>query len=272
MILAVMAAGAFACYRIYSDDAGNGLIFPYTGNLLPEGFLVVGPPEPFFIGRTAGLVLSGLGCLGAAGLLSAAWCHRPRSNETLSAGLLVPFTVLHIVSLFLGKMQLMDRYLVPLLPGALALMVAKGCTGWRYKVSAIGVALMAVVCLITTHDWFAWDSARWRLGERALGMGIKASDIEGGFEWDAWHSPPSGMVRIAQGQDIEARAHGLAQPFDVQAFPYLTGRYALSLSPNLPNLRACPIDHEPCRLWIKAREGYVYLLDSARPPPFPLEH
>jgi hypothetical protein len=130
---------------------------------------------------------------------------------------------------------------------------------------------MAVFSVITTHDWFAWDSARWKLGERALGMAIKASDIEGGFEWDAWHSPPRGMVRIVQGQETVARAHGLALPFDVQAFPYLTGRYALSLS---PDPRAQTLAGEPYRLWLKPGERYVYLLvwdvkttPTSRPPP-----
>jgi hypothetical protein len=120
---------------------------------------------------------------------------------------------------------------------------------------------MGLICLVTTHDWFAWDSARWKLGERALGMGINASDIEGGFEWDAWHSPASGMVRIAQGQEIAARAHGLALPFDVQAFPYLTGRYALSLS---QDPRARVIATEPYRLWLKPGERHVYLLDAGQ--------
>jgi hypothetical protein len=90
-------------------------------------------------------------------------------------------------------------------------------------------------------------------------MGINVSGIEGGFEWDAWHSPPSGMVRIAQGQDIATREHGLALPFDAQAFPYLTGRYALSLS---PDRRARVIARELYRLWLKPGERYVYLLDA----------
>src|SRR5262249_10098111 len=157
------------------NDAAGGMVFPYTGSLLPEGFLVAGAPEPFLIGRTAGLVLSGLGCLGAAVLVSGAWCQTFLRDGT-SFGLLVPFTVIHALSLFVGKMQLTDRYLVPLLPGALALLVANGCRGWRYKTSAIGVVLMAIVCVISTHDWFAWDTARWKLGERALGMGVQASD------------------------------------------------------------------------------------------------
>src|SRR5262249_49346968 len=155
-------------------------------------------------------------------------------------------------SLLIGKMQLMDRYLVPLLPGALALMVINGCRGWRYKMSAVGVVVMAIVSVASTHDWFAWDSARWKLGERALRMEISSSDIEGGFEWDAWHSLPAGMFRVAQGQKIAASAHGLALPFDVEAFHYLTGRYALSLS---LDSRARVIDREPYWLWLKRGEG-----------------
>src|SRR5438874_1365609 len=110
---------------------------------------------------------------------------------------------------------------------------------------------MGMASLGIMHDWLAWNHTRWTLGYRALGRGIKASDIEGGFEWDGWHArwelkPLASVVHLLHFRDITTY-RGLALQATQKWFPQVTGRYALSFTePAGPST----LDRESYKTWL----------------------
>jgi hypothetical protein len=189
-----------------------------------------------------------LGCLGGAGLITRAW-EKVRGGDR--PALLLAFTVLHIPFLLIAG-TLFDRYLLVLLPGALALAVTAAPVTRPRLGAALGVlAVFAWLSVSLMHDWLAWNSARWALGRRAVEQRhISATDIEGGFEWDGWFA-----VNVRPVNDRPAR--GLVLPFNQCIFPDLTGRYGLAASVPAGTVA---VDREPYRLWLRRGTQYFYLV------------
>jgi hypothetical protein len=109
-----------------------------------------------------------------------------------------------------------------------------------------GLAALAIIGALSIglmHDWLSWNSARWALGRRAVARGIAPHDIEGGFEWDGWHSPRAKAVPVPK---MPAPLR-LTIGYSRLAFPELTGRYAIAFEqPHETTL----VDAEPYRLWL----------------------
>lgn len=105
--------------------------------------------------------------------------------------MLFSIIAVYLVPLLLGGM--FDRYLIPLLPLVLA-----AFADIRLTRSASNVRILAAVALLTlyggfsvlaTHDYLAWNRARWSaiafLEEELL---VESSEIDGGFEYNGWHN------------------------------------------------------------------------------------
>jgi hypothetical protein len=73
------------------------------------------------------------------------------------------------------------------------------------------------------HDWLDWNRARWELGKQAVAEGKEPVDIEGGLEWNGWHSSEASY--LPRGND-----NRLTVAFTRLWFPGVTGRYALAFS------------------------------------------
>lgn len=226
---------------------------PYLGNLITPwgqfepGQVVVGD-RPALLGFGSRLVLTVGGCFAGAmvllRLLDAFYKEGWREPLFL-------FTLVHAL-LLLTASNLFDRYVLVLLPGALyGGLISAPPVRFRWSAGLLGLAFYGFVALGWMHDWLAWNSARWELGKRALQRGIPAHEIEGGFEWDGWHSPYPAR------HGTPAPPRGFVLELHRTLFPHLTGRYALSFS-ELPGTKV--IDSEPYSLWLPPVKRRFYLL------------
>ena len=124
------------------------------------------------------------------------------------------------------------------------------------------LAVFAWISLGLMHDWMAWNSARWTLGRRAVSRGIHPNDIEGGFEWDGWHSP---IRRPEESPPLT----GLTLPFTDMYFRNVTGRYVLSFSEECETLFRGPaaipgrrvLDSEPYYQWLTPGRKEFFLVE-----------
>ncbi len=83
-----------------------------------------------------------------------------------------------------------DRYLLPVLLCGLLLVVPvpQGrIARWRIGTAAGTVLLLAAFSIGGTHDYFAWNRARWSALNAALEAGVAPASIDGGFEFNGWY-------------------------------------------------------------------------------------
>jgi 4-amino-4-deoxy-L-arabinose transferase-like glycosyltransferase len=271
LAFAVATGLLLACAAYWGTYGANSLpyeggLFPYTENMLTPWGAFAGsrhtqqflPPgqRPLILGPATRALLTVLGCVGGAGLLTRAlqgWRgDGPGRPLELFALLQVPFLLM--------TPDLYDRYFLFLLPGAFALALPAAAVQPRpgsYRLLggvAVTVAL-GVVSVALMHDWLAWNSARWELGRRAVARGTDPLDIEGGVEWDGW----STLTRPA----APPGRRWTVLPFTAEWFDRVRGRYWLSFSPALKGLPADPVDQQPYSLWLSPGPRRFYLLRVA---------
>jgi hypothetical protein len=243
--LGVMAVGMAYCSRFGGPPLVNRY-FPYVGGVVTVygayGSTMFGP-RPTLVTDGPRAFLTVLGCLGGAGLLATLF-HRLWAGERL--GPLPLFALLQVPLILLVPMPY-DRYFLVLLPGVLCLTATCGpAPRWRQAAALVLVLPVAAVSIALMHDWLAWNSALWKLGERQLARSIDPWDIEGGFEWDGWHAP-----------DVETK--GLAvPPKGPRLFRHVSGHYAISFTAFAVTL--C-LDVEPYRQWLPPGEGLLYFIE-----------
>lgn len=81
-----------------------------------------------------------------------------------------------------------DRYLLPVVLGGLLLLQPVGSPRkWLRRASVILLVAMAGFSIAGTHDYFAWNRARWAALHAAMDSGIPPTQIDGGFEFNGWH-------------------------------------------------------------------------------------
>ncbi len=259
--LVVMLDGVVVCLALgelfFPPITYHGGLFPYLSNMitpwgtLEDGVFVAGK-RPLMMGRGVQTLLTVLACIGGAALADRA---AARIRGRFLANPLFLFTALHALILLISP-ALFDRYLIVLMPGSLALTAGDSIRA-RWPLGLGALALFAACSAGLTHDWFAWNSARWELGRRALARGISADDIEGGMEWDSWHAP--GPVVASKSERPHRPTWGLTLPFNHWRHPHITGRYALAFS-QLPG--TIVLDSEPYRLWLVPGKWRFFLLEE----------
>jgi hypothetical protein len=237
-------------------------LFPYTENLLTPwgafagsrstGPFIVGQ-RPLLLGTLGRGLLTLLGC--AAGALLVTHLVRQWRPGAWAAPLTL-FTLFSAVFVLLAP-DFYDRYLIFLLPGVLALAAsgepgpAAAEEGPRRLAGGVAIVALGAVSFALMHDWLSWNAARWELGRRAIARHIDPHDIEGGVEWDAWHTSLG---------SAPARPSGAKWPlpFTREWFPAVTGRYALSFS-DVRGMRR--LDAEPYDLWLSPGPREFLLLE-----------
>jgi 4-amino-4-deoxy-L-arabinose transferase-like glycosyltransferase len=141
---------------------------------------------PVILADSVRWLLTVLGCVGAA--------------MTIERIIAEPKKLLHPVVIFAGLQfsalcmidTVWDRYLLPLFPAALVLAlpspdyVTAPLPRLRIGLGMLAVTAAALVSIAFTHDWLAYNTARWQLGEIAMSRGIASNDIDGGWEWNCW--------------------------------------------------------------------------------------
>jgi hypothetical protein len=95
-------------------------------------------------------------------------------------------TILVLVN---GNGYFFDRYLLPLVPLGLLLVPAavpdRPPPAWRWLVAGLPLLSFAIVSVTATHDYLAWNRARWAmLGDLMDRSGIPAEKIDGGYEFN----------------------------------------------------------------------------------------
>ncbi len=90
--------------------------------------------------------------------------------------------------------QVFDRYMLPLVPAAAALLVAQPGFAWRVRPAAARLVPAILLLVIfagfgvpAAHDYLAWNRARWRATGTLLASGVPASRIDGGYEFGGWY-------------------------------------------------------------------------------------
>src|SRR5207244_2431330 len=98
--------------------------------------------------------------------------------------------LLTTAGLYLGAtsiVPLFDRYLLPLLP-MLAVILVPPDRGERvgrrtWVAAALALFALAAYAIAGTHDYLAWNRARWEALGQLAGDGVAANRIDGGLEF-----------------------------------------------------------------------------------------
>jgi len=192
----------------------QGRRMPFIGNVLvPFG---VGPKVlpgyDSFMGSGGRALIDGvwvvltvLGATGAALLLLfgaravatlAGMVRGPVSDRGWRLILVGGVAVLYVLAIAgLERGYWFDRYLIFLLPLAMAIASLAGDRGAPDRARSgftatalIGLALAGSFTLAATHDYLAWNRARWRgLNQLLNEPGLSPGEIDGGFEFRGWH-------------------------------------------------------------------------------------
>jgi len=123
-----------------------------------------------------------------------------------------------------------DRYLLPVL--AISLLLLKPSPSppakWQWWAASLPLALMAAYAIAGTHDYFAWNRARWAAARHLMQQEVAPSAIDGGIEFNGWHGTGSRIPDYPYGKSWwfvadDAYMIGFApyQNYErVRSFPY----------------------------------------------------
>jgi len=187
--LAVLSALVLFLY------AREGALMPYLTNVLYDFGLgatslrdtqFLGLPPVVRLGIVFRVALTIVSTASAAGLLAAWWdaarvVRRPESRFVVIAfALLLAGSFLHAGFYF-------DRYLLPILPFAIATTIL-GNPKMDLGIPSIALAgVLALYAIAGTHDYMAWNQARYQALANLERTGASPREIDGGFEYNAWH-------------------------------------------------------------------------------------
>jgi hypothetical protein len=131
-------------------------------------------------------------------LLAGAVIDRARKLD-LAIGLFGLFTVLGTAFEALVGQRTFDRYLLPLMPVALIVILGVShpypIPRWRVVAAAGTLIALSTTSLVITANGLAFDAARWSGAQSVVSRGIKAQAIDAGLEWVGYHYPRGPTVR-----------------------------------------------------------------------------
>jgi hypothetical protein len=105
--------------------------------------------------------------------------------------------MLAVIVAYLGPLAVsdyFDRYLLFVLPFAFALSAATwpeidaANTRVRHGVALVWIVAMLTTSSIATHDYFAWNRARWEAIRVAESLGATPDTLDGGYEYNGFRS------------------------------------------------------------------------------------
>jgi hypothetical protein len=83
--------------------------------------------------------------------------------------------------------SIFDRYLLTLLPFALAAVLARPGTK-RWPAALVALSILATTSLVLALNALAFDTARWQAASDLVRAGADASRIDAGLEWNGYHT------------------------------------------------------------------------------------
>ena len=189
---ALLAALAVALYL-----REGTLMFSLTNVLYDFGLgplslrdtLFLGGAPPVHLGPWLQVPLT-IVTIAAAGAITVAWTSsvvRPRSAAhaftALAAAMLFGSSLLHTRYYF-------DRYLLAVVPFLVAAVLASDRLR-RLPLALTLAALLGWYAVAGTHDYLAWNRARWAALDSLTAAGTPATAIDGGMEFNAWTLAPT---------------------------------------------------------------------------------
>ena len=224
-----------------------------ASSLRDTQFLGLRPPVA--LGTPLRAVLTPVAVLAAAVLAAACFGSARLRRDQVARFLTTAVAVLFLGSL-LHTRYYFDRYLLVIVPFALAA-TCVSATARVGRSSVVVAVLLAVYAVAGTHDYLAWNRARYAGLAELTNAGVSPREIDGGMEFNAWHLAASLGTWPS---DAEAR---VGQPFTRKSWWWVVDdRYVASFRP-LPGhavLRAVPY-----RRWLPPGEGRVFILERASP-------
>jgi hypothetical protein len=181
-------------------------VFPFAGNVLYNAGLgpitltdvyqldLGGPRWPTSVWIGIQLVLFALAALWAPVLLALRRLvsrERPALAVELSAFAVLFGAASLLVPLQAYKFAVFDRYYLPCL-FALAIVLAQalgeGPPPRRWRAAPFAALLLPLVLFSFAglHDQFRWNEARWALVARAQALGVRPTNLDGGYEVNGW--------------------------------------------------------------------------------------
>ena len=190
VVLALTVLGTCAGFLYLRQQA----LMPYLRNVLYDFGLgpwtlrdvfFLGEPAPGHIGLALELPLTVLSIASAA-VLAGIWVEHLSRLRDPREGFLIVALIFMAAGTLLQAHLFLDRHLLPLLP----LLLAGVATSHRARrpgpISIVLAACLAWYSVAGTHDYLAWNRARWHLLEQLEDQGITAERIDGGVEYNAW--------------------------------------------------------------------------------------
>jgi 4-amino-4-deoxy-L-arabinose transferase-like glycosyltransferase len=213
-LLVVVLAGALlvALYTVYtpvSDPAHILAPFGLGARTLRDTFqlrqnlpVIPAGMSIFWLGSIIVGALAGAGILlyltqAATRVVTGIWRPERRAASWLEALTLVFFAAYATAMLLVGfslHSPLFDRYLLVFVPVILVLVVTNETRSrymaahrWRGALSLTLVLVCAAVDVAATHDYLAWNRARWMATGKLMNAGISPHQIDGGYEFNGWY-------------------------------------------------------------------------------------
>ncbi len=186
-------------------DLPNVLYDFGVGPLSLRDVHVLGMPAPTRVGLALRVPVTVSATLSAAVLCTAA-------TETMASfgarrhDVGLAFLAFAAALLFAGTLlqahYYFDRYLLPVVPFAVAALAAtrRGRASppasppipvWSRAAAGALAAALAWLAVAGTHDYLAWNRARFAGLDHLAAAGVPPTEIDGGFEFNAWHLAPT---------------------------------------------------------------------------------
>lgn len=244
-------------------------VFPYLPNVVRDfgvGALTLrdtqflGLPAPhslFSHSKFLGLFNGGVVVFSTA-LLGGAWIAALRRTATSAGRFILVAAAFMALGSLLHASYYFDRYLLPILPFAItaALLGARDSSNDRIGATAwAALGLVAFFSVAGTHDYMAWNRARYTAVDRLLAEGVGVDEIDAGMEFGGWNLaakldrwPSNDDVRIGRSAE------------DKSWWWVVDDYYVLSMQP-LPGYRI--YDEQSYSEWLVPGTAKIYVLERA---------
>lgn len=180
----------------------DGHLFPYWGNIIHNAG--IGPihlkdialdqlPLKDTLNGTF-LVLSILAVYGAYKLVVLVFEKLKHDTQNDERWFLLSFLILYSgVHLWSGAF---DRYFLIAIP-VLILLIAQAFEFQKWKAVLITIFTLSMIffSIAGTHDYLAWNKARWKAIMNLEAIGVTSDDIDGGFEYNGLRNYDRSFVR-----------------------------------------------------------------------------
>jgi hypothetical protein len=119
-------------------------------------------------------------------------------DEQVSISFLL-FSAVFLYSIFIAITGFLDRYLIWLLPLLMCVMLVRKnyvqlhTSYLSFSVAVVIIAIYGLFAFGGTHDYLAWNRARWQaIADLMEKDGISFNNIDGGFEFNGWYAYDAG--------------------------------------------------------------------------------